>query len=140
MTGGTTAIHVMVYPDRYKEVVARAIRRIERSKVHFLVLAFGLDTAKRDPTGSWSMSPRDFKECGRLVGSLRRPTVVVQEGGYRIRSLGINARNFFVGLLEGAEPAPLPRATLRLKEGTIQPPSSRRGVQEGGSEMDPHQG
>jgi hypothetical protein len=27
---------------------------------------------------------------------------VVQEGGYRIRSLGVNAGNFFQGLFEGS--------------------------------------
>jgi acetoin utilization deacetylase AcuC-like enzyme len=95
-----------VTPDRYKEAVAKALGRIARSKVHFLVLALGLDTADGDPTGSWAMKPRDFRDCGRLVGALRRPTVVVQEGGYRIRSLGVNARNFFVGLLEGSDPVP----------------------------------
>jgi acetoin utilization deacetylase AcuC-like enzyme len=38
---------------------------------------------------------------GGMIGSTRLPTIVVQEGGYRIRSLGINVRNFFVGLWEG---------------------------------------
>jgi acetoin utilization deacetylase AcuC-like enzyme len=99
-----------VTPDHYKEVVAKAIRRIARSNVHFLVLALGLDTAKGDPTGSWDMRPRDFRDCGRIVGALRRPTVVIQEGGYRIRSLGVNARNFFVGLLEGSDPVASPKS------------------------------
>jgi acetoin utilization deacetylase AcuC-like enzyme len=89
-------------PDRYKEVLAKILGRIARFKAHFLVVAFGLDTAKGDPTGTWMLSPRDFMDCGRLVGAIHRPTVVIQEGGYRIRSLGVNARNFFQGLLEGA--------------------------------------
>jgi acetoin utilization deacetylase AcuC-like enzyme len=101
-----------VSPDHYKGIVAKMIRRIAHSNIHFLVLALGLDTAKGDPTGSWDMKPRDFRECGRIVGALRRPTVVIQEGGYRIRSLGVNARNFFVGLLEGSDPAAPPKTTL----------------------------
>ncbi len=93
-------------PERYKEVLAKVMGRIARFKAHVLVVALGLDTAKGDPTGTWMMRPGDFRDCGRLVGALQRPTVVIQEGGYRIRSLGVNARNFFVGLLEGSYAAP----------------------------------
>jgi acetoin utilization deacetylase AcuC-like enzyme len=35
-----------------------------------------------------------------LIGQLKLPTLVVQEGGYRNRVLGINARHFFQGLHE----------------------------------------
>jgi acetoin utilization deacetylase AcuC-like enzyme len=37
-----------------------------------------------------------------MIGRLKLPTLVVQEGGYRTRSLGANARQFFAGLWEGA--------------------------------------
>jgi acetoin utilization deacetylase AcuC-like enzyme len=37
-----------------------------------------------------------------MVGALGLPTLVVQEGGYRIRTLGANANNFFSGLWDGA--------------------------------------
>jgi acetoin utilization deacetylase AcuC-like enzyme len=43
----------------------------------------------------------DFEKNGYMLGSLKLPTVVVQEGGYRTRSLGINARHFFCGLWHG---------------------------------------
>ena len=61
----------------------------------------GLDSAKGDPTGSWSLRAADFEANGRLLGELGLPTLVVQEGGYDIRSLGVNARNFFSGLAQG---------------------------------------
>jgi len=88
-------------PEAYRETLAKALRRIIRFKPQFLVIALGLDTAKGDPTGTWNHLPRDFKVLGRMIGSVRLPTLVIQEGGYRIRSLGANARNFFVGLWEG---------------------------------------
>ena len=44
------------------------------------------------------MEAADFEENGRLIGSLGRPTLIVQEGGYRTRTLGVNARRFFEGL------------------------------------------
>ena len=63
-----------------------------------MVVALGLDTAKSDPTGTWSLRAEDFRRNGLAVGGLGRPILVVQEGGYKTRSLGTNARNFFAGL------------------------------------------
>ncbi len=82
----------------YRAVLRRALERIQAFEPTFLVVALGLDSAKGDPTGSWSLGTRDFEANGRMIGSLRRPTLVVQEGGYRTRTLGSNARHFFAGL------------------------------------------
>jgi acetoin utilization deacetylase AcuC-like enzyme/GNAT superfamily N-acetyltransferase len=84
--------------EAYRKVLVAALRRIERFAPQFLVVAFGLDTAKGDPTGSWSLRAGDFEANGRLIGSLELPTLVVQEGGYDNRVIGVNARNFFQGL------------------------------------------
>lgn len=85
---------------QHRAALATALRRIIRFKCVILVVALGLDTAKGDPTGTWNLLPRDFMAMGRMIGSLRLPTIVVQEGGYRVRSLGSNAYNFFSGLWE----------------------------------------
>lgn len=85
--------------ERYRQALGRALDRIRRFRPRFLVVALGLDTAKADPTGTWSLVARDFEENGRLIGNLRLPTLVVQEGGYRTRTLGVNARHFFTGLV-----------------------------------------
>lgn len=87
--------------ERYRKVLTAALQRIERFQPQFLVLALGLDTAKGDPTGSFTLLAKDFRENGRMVGALGLPTLVVQEGGYRTQTLGINARHFFNGLWEG---------------------------------------
>jgi acetoin utilization deacetylase AcuC-like enzyme len=47
------------------------------------------------------LKARDFNENGQLIGALGLPTLVVQEGGYAVRSLGINARHFLTGLWQG---------------------------------------
>ncbi len=87
---------------RYREVLARALRRVEKHGTEILVVALGFDTGRKDPTGSWNLSAADFAANGRMVSSLKLPTVVIQEGGYRVRSLGVNARNFFTGLWQEA--------------------------------------
>jgi len=88
-------------PEQYRDALADVLKRILRFSPRFLVVALGLDPAKGDPTGTWSLLARDFAANGKMIGDLRIPTLVVQEGGYRIRSLGVNARNFFEGLWEG---------------------------------------
>ncbi len=82
----------------YRETLEKALKKIQRFKPRFLVVALGLDPAKGDPTGTWTLTANDFEENGKHIGALGYPTLVVQEGGYRTRSLGINARHFFTGL------------------------------------------
>jgi acetoin utilization deacetylase AcuC-like enzyme/GNAT superfamily N-acetyltransferase len=105
-------LHEQLLGQKYGEALERAIRRIVRFHPNFFVVAFGADTAKGDPTGSWSLEPKDFRMNGRMIGALRLPTIVVQEGGYRIRSLGTNVRNFLVGLWEGANAATFKRGPV----------------------------
>jgi len=87
----------------YQKALEKALRRIVDFKPGFLIVALGLDPAKGDPTGTWSLNAKDFEANGRLIGGLGLPTLVVQEGGYRTRSLGTNALHFFKGLSVAAQ-------------------------------------
>jgi len=87
---------------QYREVLQKALKKIAKFQPKFLVVAVGFDTAKGDPTGSWSLQARDFELNGRLIGSMDLPTIVLQEGGYNHRNLGVNARYFFKGLWENS--------------------------------------
>lgn len=86
---------------RYQRTLERTLKRIRAHQPAYLVLALGLDTARDDPTGTWQFGVADFRENGRAVGRLGIPTLIVQEGGYRTRTLGQNARAFFEGLVAG---------------------------------------
>ncbi len=88
--------------ERYRETLDQALRRVRSFAPAALVLCLGLDTAKGDPTGTWTLQGKDFAENGRRVGALGLPTLVVQEGGYRTRTLGANAHHFLTGLMKGA--------------------------------------
>lgn len=94
-----------ITPEQYMDALQTALKRIDRHDPARLVVAFGLDTARGDPTGTWSNRAADFHRMGVLIGAAGYPTVVVQEGGYRIRTLGLNARHFFTGLVEGSSVA-----------------------------------
>ncbi len=83
---------------QYRTALAKALKRVAKFNPHFLIVSLGLDTAKGDPTGTWNLTSKDFRENGRMLGGLGLPILVVQEGGYRTSTLGVNARAFFEGL------------------------------------------
>ena len=89
----------------YRKALGAAMTRIVEHDPAFLVISLGLDTAKGDPTGTWSLSPADFEENGRRIGAIGVPIVVVQEGGYDVRAIGRNASAFFTGLAAGVAKA-----------------------------------
>lgn len=84
--------------DKFHEALEKIIRKVKKFNPDFIVAALGLDTAKADPTGSWNLLSKDFEKTGKMIGRINLPTLIVQEGGYRTRTLGINARRFFEGL------------------------------------------
>jgi acetoin utilization deacetylase AcuC-like enzyme len=105
--------------ERYQRTLAKAVKRINAFKPAFLVIALGLDTAKADPTGSWQLAAKDFHRNGEIIGALKLPTLVVQEGGYRTRTLGSNAQHFFEGLWAAHADVPKSRNS---------PSGNKRGV------------
>jgi acetoin utilization deacetylase AcuC-like enzyme/GNAT superfamily N-acetyltransferase len=88
----------------YLKALRKALLIIQKFEPKYLVLCLGLDTALRDPTGTFSLRADDFEANGKLVGQLGLPTLVVQEGGYDTRTLGRNARHFIQGLWRGSFP------------------------------------
>lgn len=67
--------------------------------VDALVVALGVDAAAADPESPLLVTESGYREAGRLLGALGVPTVVVQEGGYELGSLGSLVRAAIEGLL-----------------------------------------
>jgi acetoin utilization deacetylase AcuC-like enzyme len=88
--------------EHYRRFLHDVLGRVRRFNPRFLIVPLGLDTAKEDPTGSWTLEAADFEAIGKMIGNLHLPTLVVQEGGYDTRVLGINVRSFFEGLWSNA--------------------------------------
>ncbi len=87
--------------DAYLAVLSQAMARIAEFAPKWFVLSLGLDIAKGDPTGAWSITPDGFERIGGALGGLGLPTLIVQEGGYDTRVLGRNARYFLTGMQRG---------------------------------------
>jgi acetoin utilization deacetylase AcuC-like enzyme/ribosomal protein S18 acetylase RimI-like enzyme len=91
-----------VHDGRYLEALDEALGIVRRFKPEALVVSLGLDIAKADPTGTWSVTPEGLYEIGRRIGGMKYPTLLVQEGGYNIRFLGRNAARLLTGVCAGA--------------------------------------
>lgn len=88
-------------PDSYHLTLAKALDKIRSFAPEFLIVALGFDTAKGDPTGTWRLSQKHFEQNGALIGRMKLPTLIIQEGGYRHQALGSNAKAFFTGFFRG---------------------------------------
>jgi acetoin utilization deacetylase AcuC-like enzyme len=53
-----------------------------------LVVALGVDAAAGDPESPLEVTAAGYREAGRILGGLGLPTVVVQEGGYDLATIG----------------------------------------------------
>ena len=87
--------------DAYLDVLAEALALVRQFAPTALVLSVGLDIAKGDPTGAWTISPDGFERIGGAIAALGLPTLAVQEGGYDTRVIGRNARQLLAGLQRG---------------------------------------
>jgi acetoin utilization deacetylase AcuC-like enzyme len=66
-----------------------------------LVVPLGVDAAAGDSQAPLAVSESGFREAGRRLGGLRLPTVLVQEGGYDLTTIGA----LVLATLEGFEEA-----------------------------------
>ena len=53
-----------------------------------LVVSLGVDAAAGDPESPLDVTQDGYREAGELLGGLRLPTVIVQEGGYDLETIG----------------------------------------------------
>ena len=80
--------------DAYLAALDQALAAVADFGPRFLVVSLGLDIALGDPSplgGGFAITPAGFRAIGRRLAGLGRPTLIVQEGGYRLDTLGENA-------------------------------------------------
>lgn len=82
----------------YLPTFARALERIAAFAPRYLIVSLGVDGIADDPIGHLSLAPEIFGILGHNVRALGIPTLVVQEGGYRITHLGTCVRDFLSAL------------------------------------------
>ena len=79
-------------------------RLVDAAQTHgseAVVVALGVDAAAGDPNSPLAVTEEGYREAGRRLGALGLPTVLVQEGGYVLATIGQLVR----ATLEGFESA-----------------------------------
>jgi acetoin utilization deacetylase AcuC-like enzyme len=64
------------------------------------VVALGVDAAAGDPESPLTVTPEGFRAAGRAIGAAGKPTVLVQEGGYDLDTIGELVRETLAGFEE----------------------------------------
>jgi acetoin utilization deacetylase AcuC-like enzyme len=72
----------------FLEAVARGCDAIARFGPDALVVSMGVDSGAADPESPLQVTNDGFARAGLKIAALRMPTVLIQEGGYHLESLG----------------------------------------------------
>ncbi|MCC7359473.1 MAG: histone deacetylase family protein [Anaerolineales bacterium] len=91
---------------RYLAVLTEALAIIRAYGPACLVVSVGFDTAVGDPVGGFTLTPGGLAAVGEAIAGLGLPTVLVQEGGYRLDTLAENSTAFLRACADRASIAP----------------------------------
>jgi acetoin utilization deacetylase AcuC-like enzyme len=95
----------------YTELINRAKQILLNEECEYIVVTFGGDTYKKDPEvlerSRTCIDIPDYIEIGRCIGEFGLPTMVVQEGGYDMSTIGSIVTNFLKGLIEKKNDQPI---------------------------------
>jgi acetoin utilization deacetylase AcuC-like enzyme len=96
--GAGTTLNVPLAPETgdgpWLEGVARLAEAVGRHGSTALVVSLGVDAAADDPESPLRVTLDGYGRAGEILHGLRLPTVMVQEGGYHLDSLGGLVRAF----------------------------------------------
>ena len=90
LPAGTTA-------DRWFTAIDTACQRVKAYRADVLVVSLGLDTFADDPISTFALQTPDFDRLGSRLADLALPTVLILEGGYAAKELGVNAARVLHG-------------------------------------------
>jgi acetoin utilization deacetylase AcuC-like enzyme len=83
--------------QKYLQILDEALKKINEFSALFLIISAGFDTYRNDPIGGFLLNTQSYKKIGRKISQLNLPTLIVQEGGYNIKDIGLLARSFIRG-------------------------------------------
>jgi acetoin utilization deacetylase AcuC-like enzyme len=96
--GAGTTLNVPLPPETgdgpWLDGVARLTEAVRRHGSTALVVSLGVDAAADDPESPLRITLDGYRRAGELLRDLALPTVMVQEGGYHLPTLGGLVRGF----------------------------------------------
>ncbi|HEX8024713.1 MAG TPA: histone deacetylase family protein [Candidatus Limnocylindrales bacterium] len=88
--------------EPYLAALEVALEAIDARPGSLVIVSLGFDTYVDDPICDFALTTPVYREIGRRVAALGRRLVVLQEGGYHVPTLGINAVTWLQGASDGA--------------------------------------
>jgi acetoin utilization deacetylase AcuC-like enzyme len=87
---GTANLNLPLAPGTGDDGWLAAVREAAEfaAPARALVVALGVDAAAGDPESPLEVSAAGYRQAGRILGELGLPTVIVQEGGYDLATIG----------------------------------------------------
>jgi len=96
--GAGTTLNVPLPPESGDEPWLAGISRLALAAATLgataLVVSLGVDAAAEDPESPLRVTVDGYGEAGAILTAMGLPTVIVQEGGYHLESLGALVRAF----------------------------------------------
>jgi acetoin utilization deacetylase AcuC-like enzyme len=74
--------------DAWAEAIGGAVAAARRFGAEALVVSLGFDASEHEPLRALAVTAEGFARAGALLGGLRLPAAIVQEGGYDVGGIG----------------------------------------------------
>ncbi len=81
----------------YLQTLDRALHEVDRFAPAFLVVSLGVDICRGDPLGKFDLPVSTFGTIGRRLARTGLPSLLVQEGGYDLDTVGACVQNVLDG-------------------------------------------
>ncbi|MCS7106216.1 MAG: histone deacetylase [Candidatus Aenigmarchaeota archaeon] len=85
--------------DTYLKTLRKALQMVELNKIELVAVSAGFDTHKND-IASLGLTPDCYREIGKIIGKINKPTFFVLEGGYVGKNLGEDVHELIKGFEE----------------------------------------
>ncbi|RJQ49208.1 MAG: histone deacetylase [Nitrospiraceae bacterium] len=69
-------------PDKYLATLEQGLKKVQEFNPGLLALSAGFDSYKLDPITSLSLETETYRQIGKMLASLKKPTFAILEGGY----------------------------------------------------------
>jgi acetoin utilization deacetylase AcuC-like enzyme len=92
--------------ERFVAAIDEALDAIDAFGPAVVVVSLGVDTFRLDPLSDFAIEAPTFDVCGARVAGLGLPTVILQEGGYHLDTLGDNVHRWLEGFGVAASTLP----------------------------------
>jgi acetoin utilization deacetylase AcuC-like enzyme len=83
--------------DAWSAALDAGCARVAEYAPDVLIVSLGVDTYKGDPISQFKLDHEHFTRMGERIARLGLRTLFVQEGGYAVAEIGINAVNVLTG-------------------------------------------